>query len=82
MVLDDLPADRQAEPRALGLSGQGGADLPEAVEDGVDLIKGDPHAAVLHLDHGQASRGEGPDVPISTAHGASRRAFRAGEARP
>src|SRR4051794_2470766 len=50
MPLDDLAADRQAQPGPLRLGSQGVANLAELLEDCVDLDWRDAHAAVLDLD--------------------------------
>ena len=55
VVLDDLPADGKPEPGSLGLPREGVAHLPEALEDRLCLLMGDPHAGVVS--HGvRASR--------------------------
>jgi len=44
---DDLHADRKPEPGSLWLPREGVAHLPEALEDRLSLLMGDPHAGVL-----------------------------------
>ena len=46
VVLDDLAADRQAQPGALGLVGERVADLLEALEHLGLVVGGDAHAGV------------------------------------
>ncbi len=44
---DDLQADGKPEPGSLWLPREGVAHLPEALEDRLSLLMGDPHAGVL-----------------------------------
>ena len=49
MELDQLPDDRESEPRAALLAGARRVGAPEAVEDVRQVFGSDPLACVAHL---------------------------------
>src|SRR5512139_3414227 len=69
-MLDDLPADVQAQPRARRLLGQHIARLAELVEDHRLVLGLDPRAVVAHVDADDALRLAQGDLDAAPALGA------------
>lgn len=56
MSLDNGPDDGQAEPGAVRGAGPVAAELPEGLEQGVDLLRRDERPGVAYLEFGSTDQ--------------------------
>src|SRR5688572_10162947 len=66
MVLDDVPHDREAEPRPAGLPRASPVHTVEALEDTGEVARGDPGPSVADRQHGVVVGRRQPDVDAAS----------------